>query len=291
MIRWTRHGPVTERKLLGGEDAGVFDAADSSLHERTLGARMSMHSSIVQLKLARCGLSRCPAAAFAAATLQTLDLSGNALRDLDRLEGSRFSALQRLSAAHNRLSTLPGPQFWAGIPRLRCLLLGANELDDQALSAACPLPSGLHEVVLGGNRGITRVPRACMQLQELRLLRIDACGLSELPPDEPPWARLHTLDAAHNALTDAPSWVLSLPVLERLGLAWNRLHRAPQPRGPPLARPPGVVDLRGNDLLDAGTLVDWVFPGTVILDNEWESAEAAAAAAAGDAAALASDVP
>lgn len=286
VVKRTRHGPVTERRLLGGEDSGVFDASDLALHERTLGARMSVHGGVKHLKLARCGLSRCPTAAFTAETLQSLDLGGNALKDLDRLEGSAFPALRRFCVAGNRLASLPGPQFWAGMPRLRCLLLGSNALDDAALSAACPLPPGLHEVTLSANRGITRIPRACVLLRDLRLLRADGCALAELPPDPPPWRSLHTLAVARNALTTVPGWALALPSLERLDLGWNRLTSAPVPTVPRPGRPPGLVDLRGNDLLDAAALVQWLFPGTVVLDDEWESAEAAAAAAAEGVAAM-----
>lgn len=279
IVRDTRHGPIAERRAIGGEARRTFDASDLRVLERTLGARMSAHGSLFHIKLARCGLVRCPAGAFTSSTLQTLDVSGNRLADIDRLEGTRFPALVRLDASGNRLARLPGPAFWAAVPRLAALHLAANDLTDAGVAAADPLPSSLRDVSLDGNARITRIPPALARLESLAVLRAARCCITRLPRAAS-WPALHSLDVAENRIAAVPDWLLALPALRRLNLSHNPLGRTPDvPPGLHGARRPAprprdleIVDLRATGAGDATDLALWAHPATVILDDEFESA-------------------
>ncbi len=166
------------------------------------------------LKIA-CGLETFPREIFdLAATLEILDLSGNALAalpdDLPRLtrlrvlfcSGSPFEVLPEVLGACPALEMIgfKGCQIRrvpeASLPpTLRWLILTDNRVE--ALPASIGQCAGVQKLALAGNR-LTRLPAAMAACTRLELLRIAA-----------------------NALTELPDWLLRLPRLAWLAYAGN----------------------------------------------------------------------
>lgn len=169
------------------------------------------------LKLA-CGLSEFPREIFALAdTLETLDLSGNALTalpdDLPKLHKLRIlfasnnpftelpavlgdcASLSMVGFKSNRIRQVPARAL---PPPLRWLILTDNAIE--ALPAEIGERSNLQKLMLAGNR-LRALPETMGALNRLELLRISA-----------------------NRLDALPEWLLRLPRLAWLAYAGNPLN-------------------------------------------------------------------
>ena len=144
-----------------------------------------------RLDLRRCGLTQVPPEVFALAdTLQTLDLSGNALDQLPPALASlhrlqvlfcsdnlfttlpvvlgRCQALQLVGFKANRIRTVPAEAL---PPTLRWLILTDNQIEalPESLGACAPL----QKLMLAGNR-LHRLPHSLARCQRLELVRLAA---------------------------------------------------------------------------------------------------------------------
>lgn len=163
----------------------------------------------------RCGLTEFPREIFTLAdTLEILDLSGNALRELpDDLH--RLHRLRILFCSDNRFTELP--TALGACAALSMIGFKANRI---ASVPAAALPAALRWLVLTDNQ-ITELPSAlgaCAQLQKLMLA---GNRLRTLPASMAQLHRLELLRIAANHLTALPDWLLALPRLRWLAYAGN----------------------------------------------------------------------
>ena len=209
-----------------------------------------------RLDLDHAGLTTLPDEVFALAdTLEVLNLSGNALRDLPA-HLPRLHRLRVLFCSHNPFTHLP-PVVGACAaletvgfracaidtvsaaalpPGLRALILTDNRLTE--LPAALGHSTQLQKLMLAGNQ-LHDLPESLAQCASLALLRISANRFEALPPVIHALPNLAWLAAAGNPVTDRaqaarqaaahPSCIdwSALALHERLGEgASGHIHRA-----------------------------------------------------------------
>lgn len=171
-------------------------------------------------------LARLPLAALshgAAATLRDLDLAGNRIAHVPGGElFGRFAQLRTLDLTRNALAQLDSATF-APLVRLTSLDLSYNaELrPDAELRAFLGLDEQLTELRLDNTSlsGLRRVP-----LSNLRVLSLRGNALPTLPAElSVNMSRLLELDLSDNELTHVPALVARLPALRKLSLAGNAL--------------------------------------------------------------------
>jgi Leucine-rich repeat (LRR) protein len=178
------------------------------------------------------------------AALTLLDLRGNTLHKLAEEVGT-LQALQNLDLGQNELSEVP--VALTGCTNLVTLLLDHNHL--HSLSPAFSVLTKL-QVLHINNNYLTSLTSEMMQFPALRELGLSSNRLSALPanftqlhtlewldlsnnqltalPSLRTFTQLHTLYAAHNAITCVPSDVSALVRLCHCQLQHNELSALPQ---------------------------------------------------------------
>ncbi|KAF1030065.1 MAG: Internalin-A [Burkholderia plantarii] len=171
------------------------------------------------IKLA-CGLTEFPRELFTLAdTLETLDLTGNALADLpDDLP--RFTRLRTLFASNNRFTALP-PMLGA-CASLDMIGFKANQIRDVPASA---LPAGLRWLILTDN-AIETLPHELGSRTRLRKLMLAGNRLRALPDAMAGCTGLELIRLAANRLDTLPAWLWRLPRLAWLAYAGNPFSAA-----------------------------------------------------------------
>ena len=184
-----------------------------------------------------CGLTEFPREIFTLAdTLETLDLSGNALSALpDDLP--RLRRLRILFGSNNRFAELPA--VLGRCPQLSMAGFRANQIERVPPEALAP---GLRALVLTDNRLAALPPEIgrCTRLQKLMLAGNE---LAALPPEMAGCTALELLRVPANRLQALPGWLLALPRLAWLAFAGNPLPgAAPGPGTPKAPAMPEVFD-------------------------------------------------
>jgi hypothetical protein len=167
-----------------------------------------------------CGLTEFPREIFNLAdTLESLDLSGNALSSLpDDLP--RLRKLRIIFCSNNRFAELP--EVLGRCPQLSMMGFKANQIV-KVMGAA--LPVMLRWLILTDNQVQVLPPEIgnCAQLQKLMLA---GNRLQALPAELAACARLELLRLAANQLDGLPAWLTSMPRLSWLAYAGNPLSEA-----------------------------------------------------------------
>jgi hypothetical protein len=171
-----------------------------------------------ELKLS-CGLTEFPDDIFGlAATLEVLDLSGNALTRLPDDMG-RLTKLQALFCSGNRFERLP-PSLGdcPALSQVGFRGTGMAELPAEALSPR------LRWLTLTDNQ-LSTLPDALGMRPDLQKLMLAGNRLNGLPASLQGAERLELLRLAANRFEVLPSWLTDLPSLAWLAWAGNPLDR------------------------------------------------------------------
>ncbi|KWB49315.1 protein kinase [Burkholderia ubonensis] len=171
------------------------------------------------LKLA-CGLTEFPREIFDLAdTLETLDLTGNALSTLpDDLP--RLSRLRILFASDNRFTELP--EVLGACPQLSMIGFKANRI--RTVSGKS-LPLLLRWLILTDNE-VDTLPAEIGNCAHLQKLMLAGNRLRTLPESMSACSRLELVRLSANQLRALPDWLLRLPRLAWLAYAGNPLGAA-----------------------------------------------------------------
>ncbi|VEF11779.1 Serine/threonine protein kinase [Pseudomonas fluorescens] len=174
-------------------------------------------SGITRLDLS-CGLTEFPPQIFDLAdTLEVLNLSGNALRQLpDDLH--RLTRLRVLFCSDNQFSELPA--CLGQCAALTMVGFKANRIVEVPGAALPPL---LRWLILTDNR-IESLPSELGERPHLQKLMLAGNRLQSLPESISQCHRLELIRIAANQLTELPQWLLTLPSLTWLAYAGNPLE-------------------------------------------------------------------
>ncbi|ESQ84867.1 hypothetical protein AEAC466_07365 [Asticcacaulis sp. AC466] len=197
------------------------------------------------VKLA-CGLTAFPEAIFALAdTLESLDLSGNALSALpDDLH--RLHRLRVLFCSNNRFTEFPA--VLGQCANLSMIGFKANRIRRVPPGA---LPPKLRWLILTDNE-IDALPDDIGNCQDLQKLMLAGNRLSALPDGLARCTRLELLRIAANRLTQLPTWLTELPRLSWLAFAGNPFGQAADDRPTGAAHPIAWRDLDMGECLGEG---------------------------------------
>ncbi|WP_438390615.1 leucine-rich repeat-containing protein kinase family protein [Caballeronia sp. DA-9] len=181
--------------------------------------RAGLPAGTRQLKLA-CGLTEFPREIFDLAdTLESLDLSGNALSslpdDLPRLEKLRI-----IFCSNNAFTELP--EVLGKCPKLSMVGFKANRI---ARVTGAALPANLRWLILTDNH-VEALPSEIGNCTQLQKLMLAGNRLRTLPPTLAACSRLELLRLAANRLDELPSWLALMPRLSWLAYAGNPLSEA-----------------------------------------------------------------
>ncbi|MEP6588461.1 MAG: leucine-rich repeat-containing protein kinase family protein [Polaromonas sp.] len=162
-----------------------------------------------------CGLQTFPPEIFDLAdTLETLDLSGNALAALpDDL--ARLHRLRILFCSDNRFTELP--EVLGQCPQLSMVGFRANQIRHVPAAA---LPPPLRWLVLTDNQ-LSDLPASIGRCTRLQKLMLAGNRLQALPPEMAACTGLELLRIAANRFASLPGWLLGLPRLSWLAFAGN----------------------------------------------------------------------
>ncbi|XP_063001497.1 leucine-rich repeat-containing protein 47 [Elgaria multicarinata webbii] len=234
-------GPELERRVAasGGRLPSSLGALGASLRSlevrggcaalREPGPALARLTGLQTLALPGCGLGPAGmdrAGRLLAATLRTLDLSGNALEQLPPELGGQgpegdppaapaaLPELRLLNLRRNRLRAL-GPGLARAAPALQELLLGGNRLR--------ALPGGLLPPDPDPDAACDR-RRAGPPLALLGVLEAAGNELQELGPDIARLAGLKSLDVSNNKLSEIPVELADCPKLKDVNLKGNALR-------------------------------------------------------------------
>jgi len=165
-----------------------------------------------------CGLEAFPEEIFSLAdSLQVLNLSGNALRQLpDDLH--RLRHLRVLFCSNNRFSELPA--CLGQCQQLSMIGFKSNRLRQVPAAA---LPPQLRWLILTDNE-LEELPSELGQRPLLQKLMLAGNRLRSLPASLGQCHRLELIRIAENRLSELPQWLLSLPALAWLAYAGNPLE-------------------------------------------------------------------
>jgi len=164
-----------------------------------------------------CGLTHFPPEIFELAdTLEVLNLSGNALRDLPPDLG-RLHKLRVLFASNNAFTHLPASIGQCA--QLSMVGFKANQIEHVP---AASLPAPLRWLILTDN-AISVLPSALGERPALQKLMLAGNQLTQLPGSLAQCAQLELLRLAANRLEALPDWLLRLPRLSWLAYAGNPL--------------------------------------------------------------------
>jgi len=173
-----------------------------------------------RLDLVGAGLTEFPREILALAdTLEVLDLSRNALRELPADFG-RLGKLRILFASANPFTRLP--EAIGACPQLEMVGFKANRIEEVPGSA---LPPALRWLILTDNR-IDELPPELGQRPRLQKLMLAGNALQRLPAEMAACHRLELLRIASNRLAELPPWLLALPRLAWLAYAGNPFAEA-----------------------------------------------------------------
>ncbi|KQR79000.1 protein kinase [Burkholderia sp. Leaf177] len=178
--------------------------------------RAGMPADTRQLKMS-CGLTEFPREIFDLAdTLESLDLSGNALFSLpDDLP--RLHKLRIIFCSNNQFTELP--EVLGRCPQLSMIGFKANRI---AKVAGASLPETLRWLILTDNR-VEALPAEIGNCGQLQKLMLAGNRLKTLPPELAACTRLELLRLAANRLDELPVWLTSMPRLSWLAYAGNPL--------------------------------------------------------------------
>ncbi|WP_207415298.1 leucine-rich repeat domain-containing protein [Roseomonas haemaphysalidis] len=177
-------------------------------------------AGVRELHLPGLGLREFPREVFGlAASLEVLDVSGNALTDLPEDIG-RLGRLGVLFASGNPMPRLPvGLGGCAALGQLGFRGCGMRDVPGEAL------PPQLRWLTLTDNR-IETLPAALGERPALQKLMLAGNRLRHLPHSLAGAARLELLRLSANAFDTLPPWLASLPRLAWLAWAGNPLDPA-----------------------------------------------------------------
>jgi hypothetical protein len=181
--------------------------------------RAGMPAGTRELKMS-CGLTEFPREIFDLAdTLESLDLSGNALSSLpDDLP--RLRKLRIIFCSNNQFTELP--EVLGQCPQLSMIGFKANRI---ATVAGTALPVTLRWLILTDNH-IEALPLEIGNCRQLQKLMLAGNRLTTLPPGLAACSRLELLRLAANRLDELPAWLTSMPRLSWLAYAGNPLGEA-----------------------------------------------------------------
>jgi len=169
----------------------------------------------MQIQLRGKGLREIPREIFDhAATLEVLDLSGNALTALPD-DFARLEKLRILFCSDNPFTELP--KVLGRCPALEMIGFKANRIRTVPAEA---LPAGLRWLILTDNE-IDALPETIGHCARLQKLMLAGNRLRALPPALAACSRLELLRIAANRLTELPDWLPALPRLSWLAFAGN----------------------------------------------------------------------
>ncbi|MGR3914825.1 MAG: fibronectin type III domain-containing protein [Gammaproteobacteria bacterium] len=268
--------------------AGVTDAGLAGLARLDMRMREVRHllpgdfaglSALTELDLSQNLLVTLPQRVLAIPTLTILNLSRNALRELQPHAFNETPALAELDLNRNHLSRLPANVF-NNTPNLVKLNLNDNQLSAlpgnvfaplfTRVSLAMPHSSKLEELYLSGN-GLTALPFGLFangtvrQLRALKALDLSHNNLTILPNEVfASLGKLLTLNLHNNALAGLhEDTFLTLDALTELDLSRNHLTAVPRSVFAKLGLQTGESALRKLFLADnfLSTLPRGVFSG------------------------------
>lgn len=186
--------------------------------------RAGLPAGTQHVKLTGSSLTEFPREIFDLAdTLETLDLSGNALSSLPA-DLPRLSKLRIIFCSNNAFTELP--DILGQCPQLSMVGFKANRIREVSGKS---LPLGLRWLILTDNQ-IEALPREigrCVQLQKLMLA---GNRLHALPVEMAACSRLELLRLSANQLTELPAWLPSLPRLSWLAYAGNPFNETLETR-------------------------------------------------------------
>lgn len=147
-------------------------------------------------------------------TLETLDLSGNALSRLPD-DFARLTQLKVLFLSNNQFEVLP--EILAQCPKLEMIGFKANRIHTVAENA---LPKATRWLILTDNQ-IGQLPDSMGQLASLQKLMLAGNKLTSLPESMANCRALQLLRISANELTALPEFLLQLPKLAWLAYSGN----------------------------------------------------------------------
>lgn len=181
--------------------------------------RAGLPAGTRQLTL-RCGLTEFPREIFNLAdTLESLDLSGNALSSLpDDLP--RLAKLRIIFCSDNAFTELPA--VLGQCPQLSMIGFKANRI---VTVPGASLPATLRWLILTDNH-VDHLPPEIGRCTRLQKLMLAGNRLRTLPPELGRCARLELLRLAANRLDELPAWLATMPRLSWLAYAGNPFSEA-----------------------------------------------------------------
>ncbi|NVO84618.1 leucine-rich repeat-containing protein kinase family protein [Hymenobacter terrestris] len=209
------------------------------------------------------GLTEFPPEIFTLAdTLEVLNLSGNALRELPA-DLPRLHRLRVLFASDNQFERVP--EVLGQCPNLEMVGFKANQIRELPGAA---LPPQLRWLILTDN-ALEALPLEIGNCPRLQKLMLAGNRLHTLPPELARCTNLELLRLAANELHELPTWLLTMPRLSWLAFAGNPLSAAADaaaeshPTRPAIAWP----ELQLREMLGEGA-------SGVIYRAEWQPASA-----------------
>ncbi|MBT2559404.1 serine/threonine-protein kinase [Hymenobacter sp. ISL-91] len=210
------------------------------------------------------GLTEFPPEIFTLAdTLEVLNLSGNALRELPA-DLPRLHRLRVLFASDNQFERVPG--VLGQCPNLEMVGFKANRIRELPGAA---LPPQLRWLILTDNALEALPPEigSCPRLQKLMLA---GNRLRTLPPELARCTNLELLRLAANELHELPTWLLTMPRLSWLAFGGNPLTAGAEATAESYATRPTIAwtELQLRQVLGEGA-------SGVIYRAEWQAGSAA----------------
>ncbi len=212
---------------LGGDEAERSQVTFLDLHEdesltafpEGLGAYPNLRRLSVRGRRAAAAV---PPSIAEAKGLVELDLAKTGLSDLPA-ELGRLSSLRNLYLSDNGLEDLP--LAVCGLKGLTYLNLDRNALTN--LPEEIGAMTALRWVRLNGNH-LVDLPASAAEWKDVRRLYLRGNGLTNVPPVVLRMTSLEAIDLGENDLTELPEELCALPNLNRIDLDGNRrLERLP----------------------------------------------------------------
>lgn len=181
--------------------------------------RAGQLAGVRELKLS-CGLTQFPPEIFDLAdTLEILDLTGNALRELPP-DLHRLHRLRVLFCSGNRFTRLP-PSI-GRCPLLSMVGFRGNQITEASDTS---LPPNLRWLILTDNR-LEELPPGIGYRPRLQKLMLAGNRLQHLPEELAQCRQLELLRVSANRLDTLPAWLLAMPRLSWLAYAGNPMTEA-----------------------------------------------------------------